>query len=125
MADQQRLRTFIERLPVNINETYPLDGFVRSGPGDYSTRGKVGRTYVTYFLLSPEQTRSSGTVEVNLPPGIYWVEWYDPKNGPATTPIIITTEGGVVTLSRPAFTEDITLRASVLSFVYLPTILKE
>ena len=110
MADQQRLRQFIERLPMNINEMDPNGSFVKSGPGSYSTRSKSGEGYVTYFLLNPGQTRQAGTVKVDLPAGSYKVEWYDPKVGSVLSSTEITTSGGQVTLAYPEFTEDIVLQ---------------
>jgi len=110
MADHQRLRGFIEALPVSINEMDTDDSFVTSGPGSHRTRRKHGVAYVTYFLLDPGQSAGSGQVRVQLPEGTFETAWYDPKDGSLTSPVVVTTQGGEETLSRPAFHEDIVLR---------------
>ena len=110
MADQQRLRNFIEVLPVNINEMDTDSSFVTSGPGSYRTRSKHGVAYVTYFLLNPGQFGSAGTARVTLPEGSYDLIWYDPKDGFSTASTTVYSGGGTVTLSHPAFDEDVVLK---------------
>jgi len=56
MADQMRLRNFIENLRTPINEMATVSGLVTAGPGSFKrTRYKEGREYVTYFHLSGER----------------------------------------------------------------------
>jgi len=109
MSDQQRLRNFIEALPVNINEMDTDTSFVVSGPGSYRTRRKAGDAYVTCFLLDPGQSRSPGNITVNLPKGSYDVSWYDPKSGAIVKTVTANADGGTVTFSHPEFFEDIVL----------------
>ena len=78
MGDQQRFREFIESLPTSINEMDTDGDIVVSGPGKFSTRRKKGTTYVSYFLLEPEETISEGNVKISLPKGSYNYVWFNP-----------------------------------------------
>jgi hypothetical protein len=52
MADQMRLRNFIDSLSISINDMSSDSGIVRQGPGNFDrTRYKEGQEYVTYFYL--------------------------------------------------------------------------
>lgn len=117
MRDHQRLREFIEQLPVDINTMQPLalNSFVTTGPdlSERRTRAVAGQVYVTYLLLNPDAntggiTASAGSVTVNLPAGSYNVVWYDPQTG-STTGGGTVVGGGARTIDQPAFAEDIVL----------------
>jgi hypothetical protein len=110
MSDQQRLRTFMESLPVNYNEMKPHPSFVDYGPGTYKTRSKENYVYVTYFLLEPEQKASIGTVKVNLPVGEYVFVWYNPRTGQYSAPDVVESDGKGLILTHSEFKEDIVLK---------------
>jgi hypothetical protein len=112
MADQQRLRKFIETLSVNINEMENDRTFVVSGPGRFETRSKKGTLYVSYFLVGPKETIPGGTVEVNLPKGPYKILWYDPKNGHPTQTEYFVSTGEEIMVNHPEFKEDIVMKVS-------------
>ena len=105
MDDQHRLREFIEALPVDIRGMGPDAEFVVASPGEPSTRSKLGKCYVTYFLLEPGESAPAGQVELNLPPGAYEASWHDPKTGAATDAQLVGDR-----IDHPAFSEDIVLR---------------
>jgi len=109
MSDQQRLRNFMETLPININEMNTDTSFVAAGPGSFRTRRKMGDAYVTYFLLDPSQSRASGNITVALPKGSYEISWFDPKSGATVDSAAVNADGGAITLSHPEFFEDIVL----------------
>jgi hypothetical protein len=112
MADQQRLRTFMEALPVNVNATARDDGFVGDGPGRFLTRSLPGRVYVSYFLLGPGETAPAGALTLHLPRGPYDLAWYDPQSGIHTPPVRIQSDGTPLSVPHPAFVEDIVLQAT-------------
>ncbi len=120
MSDQKWCQEFINALPVHINEMNTDTEFVNSGPGSYRTRRKDGQCYVTYFLLGKNQNTGSGTVNVDLPAGIYTVKWYNPKDGNYTNQSAITSSGGTEIILHPAFTEDIVLLVETSASVTTP-----
>lgn len=109
MEDQMRLRDFIDKLPVNINEMDTDTGFVEKGPGSFRTRGKEGECYVTYFLLDPGTSVSGGTIQVSLPEWNFEYRWYDPATGNFSMPSGTGEEKTPDLISHPEFTEDIVL----------------
>lgn len=109
MADQQRLRDFIEALPVNVNQMDTDDETIISGPGEFRSRSKAGEVYVSYFLLEPGQSSDSGQVQLRLPAGAYTGRWYDPKTGNYSDTISLTADTAQQTLDHPDFAEDIVL----------------
>ncbi len=117
MADQKHLRDFMERLPINISEMIPYDDFVISGPANVTTRGKRGSVYISYFYLTSENTKPRGPVKVNLPKGLYRVNWYDPREGTFFLKGNITSTGAQVLIERPEFSEDIAMVIMNLSLI--------
>ena len=111
MADQKRLRNFVETLPVNINEMISDNTFIISGPGSHETRSRIGNVYVTYFHLLPGQVFSKGIVEVRLLEGNYKTTWFNPKDGRFTVSEMATSNGQTMALDHPSFIEDIVLLA--------------
>lgn len=109
MGDQMRLRNFIEKLPVSINEMNTDTVFIAKGPGSFRTRGKKGECYVTYFLLDPETSVSGDTVMINAAAGQYEYKWYDPKTGIFTNSEKTEIKAAPHSILHPDFTEDIVL----------------
>jgi len=73
MADQRRLREFIEALPLPFTEMDAVNGLVTSAPGieDVRSRGKAGEVYVTYVLAEsdpPNANVPSGMPSSMTPP---------------------------------------------------------
>ena len=108
MGDQQRLRDFIEKIPVNINEMFTDTSFVRSGPGKYRTRSKQNECYITYFTRNLMDTIDTDQIYVNLPEGNYTYRWYDPSAGLYSEEINIISSGTPVILNK-TFKTDIVL----------------
>lgn len=109
MGDQMRLRNFIEKLPVSINEMDTDTAFISKGPGSFRTRGKNGECYVTYFLLDTETSVNGDTVMINTAAGQYEYKWYDPKTGIYTNPEITEIKAAPHSILHPDFTEDLVL----------------
>lgn len=104
MADQARLRTFHEALPVSINQMRPLTDFVSDGPAGHVTRAAPGAYYVTYF---PEPAAEPGTLAVRVPAGAWRVRWYDPAEGTYSEAVTVRADApGALRLDHPAWPVD-------------------
>ena len=129
MDDQQRLRIFMEEIPVFLNEMRTdkdnsIPDFVTSSIsglgcdiGDIqqnnhycqATLLKPGEVYVTYFEGREDTNYGPGTITINLDNGDYSVRWYDPKTGNDVQTEQISVSSGQYNLNHPGFTEDTVL----------------
>jgi len=111
MSDHERLRTFINDLPVSINKMEAVKDWVVQGPPrtDFSrTRRKEGQVYVTYLRASGQ--RSVGRVVLSsLPRGRYRVDWIDPTSLQSISEILELSGGTNIGLDHPAFVDDLVL----------------
>ncbi|RMD75130.1 MAG: DUF5060 domain-containing protein, partial [Lentisphaerae bacterium] len=107
MKDHQKLRDIVESLPVSINEMEPDHSIIQNAPCEASTRTKKGICYLTYFLANRNQKIAATTIKCTLPQGRYLVTWIQPMTGSVIQRQTISVNSSTVTLSLPAFTEDL------------------
>jgi len=108
MEDQQRLRNFIEALPVNINSMSSSGSVIRSASSRIYSRFIPGQIYVAYI---PERTTENrqGDLEIGIEQGSYRYHWYDPSNGAYSKEYILHTTGAVHRLASPDNVHDVVL----------------
>ncbi len=109
MADQQRLREFIESLPTPINEMDPDAETITAGPGAHYVRSKRGEAWVAYFLLEPNDAAAPGTIGIRLPEGAYVARWYEPASGRYGSPLRLMSEGRTLEIGHPRIEQDAVL----------------
>jgi hypothetical protein len=84
----------------------PDPQLVRSAPGVYTQAlSSPGKQYAVYFSGA-----GPCRLELQLPVGSYIVEWIDTKTGATARREELDHAGGALTLSSPAFDQDIALR---------------
>lgn len=106
MNDHGFLASFINALPVNINQmTSYSSAHVKNGPAGISTRSLPGKVYVSYFVKSS----SAGTVDLSLPSGSYTVQWINPSTGKVQTESTLASGGSSVSVAHPSWSQDMVL----------------
>jgi hypothetical protein len=91
----------------DFNALEPADSEVKSSAGTATMCRKKGKEYVIYHFT---QGRGSQTqLQVNLPAGTYYYQFYDPKNGETVSSrsIVSKSTEGWQAFSTPSFNQDI------------------
>jgi hypothetical protein len=65
-----------------------------------------GNAYAIYIRGG----RQPAKLRVDLPAGLYWVEWLHPRSGRTEPAVALKHTGGIVTLASPEYIEDLALK---------------
>lgn len=99
------LRKFLQAAP--LATLHPDYATVVHAPDAYvQVLSNADRSTLLFYL----EGRSPVPLQLNLPAGTYAVEWLDPVTGRTTTVPVLNHSGGPLTLTTPAFAEDIAFR---------------
>ena len=105
-AQLRFLRDFINRF--DFIHMMPDMAFIRAGLPDQAKAyalAELGKQYAVYIFGGKQVTLS-----VELPQGVYQVEWLNPVTGQIDRSAKLNHDGGTASLSSPEYTEDMALR---------------
>ena len=93
----------------DFNALDPADSEVEATIGTATMCRKRGKEYVIYHFTQGRGSQT--TLNVKLPPGYYYYQFYDPKNGETASPrsMVNRSSEGWQSFATPLFNQDIVL----------------